>query len=62
MLPGSRVPAIYSNRVMYRDGVAVAALIAGEAQYFEKLDPEKAWEMKNILLRTPAPAELAALM
>ena len=62
VLPGSRVPAIYSNRVLYRDGVAVAALIAGEAQYFETVDPEKAWELKNILLRTPAPAELAALM
>ena len=60
--PGARVPAIYSNRVMYRDGVPVAALIAGEVQYFEKLDPEKAWEMKNLLLRTPAPAELASLM
>jgi len=62
VLPGSRVPAIYSNRVMYRDGVAVAALIAGDVQYFEKLDREKVWEMKNILLRTPAPPELAALM
>ena len=62
VLPGPRVPAIYSNRVMYRDGVAVAALIAGEVQYFEKLDPEQAWEMRNLLLRTPAPAELAALM
>ncbi|MBI3527438.1 MAG: DEAD/DEAH box helicase [Betaproteobacteria bacterium] len=62
VLPGPRVPAIYSNRVMYRDGVAVAALIAGEVQYFENVDQEKAWEMKNILLRTPAPAELAALM
>jgi len=48
--------------VMYRDGVAVAALIAGEVQYFENVDPEKAWAMKNILQRTPAPAELAALM
>ena len=47
---------------MYRDGVPVAALIAGEVHYFEKLDPEKAWEMKNLLLRTPAPAELASLM
>ncbi len=62
VLPGSRVPAIYSNRVMYRDGVAVAALIAGEVQYFEKVDPEKAWEMKNVLLRTHAPQELASLM
>lgn len=62
LLPGPRVPAIYSNRILFRDGVAVAALVSGEAQYFEKLDPEKAWELKNILLRTPAPAGLAALM
>jgi ATP-dependent Lhr-like helicase len=62
ILPGARVPALYSNRVLYRDGIAVAALIAGEVQYFEKLDPEKAWEARNVLLRTPAPAGLAALM
>jgi ATP-dependent helicase Lhr and Lhr-like helicase len=60
--PGVRVPAIYSNRILYRDGVPVAALIAGQVQYFEKLDAEKAWELKNLLLRTPAPLELASLM
>jgi ATP-dependent Lhr-like helicase len=62
LLPGPRVPALYSNRVLYRDGVAIAALISGEVQYFEKLEPEKAWEMRNVLLKTPAPAGLAALM
>jgi ATP-dependent Lhr-like helicase len=62
LLPGPRVPAIYSNRILFRDGIAVAALVSGEVQYYEKLDPEKAWELKNILLRTPAPAGLAALM
>ena len=60
--PGSRVSAIYSNRVMYRDGVPVAALIAGDVQYFEKVDQEKAWMMRNTLLRTHAPEELASLM
>jgi hypothetical protein len=47
--------------VLFRDGVAVAALVAGEAQYFVKLAPEEAWEAKNILLRgaaaLAAPAE-----
>ena len=62
LLPGPSVPAIYSNRILFRDGIAVAALVSGEVQYYEKLDPEKAWELKNILLRTPAPAGLAALM
>jgi ATP-dependent Lhr-like helicase len=62
LLPGSRVPAVYSNRILYRDGVAIAALVAGEVQYFENLEPETAWELRNILLRVPAPASLAALM
>jgi ATP-dependent Lhr-like helicase len=62
LLPGPRVPAIYSNRILFRDGVPVAALVAGEVQYYEKMDSEKAWELKNVLLRTPAPAGLAALM
>ena len=62
VLPGPRVPGLYSNRVLYRDGVAISALISGEVQYFEKLEPEKAWEMRNVLLKTPAPAGLASLM
>jgi ATP-dependent helicase Lhr and Lhr-like helicase len=61
LLPGPKVPALYSNRVVFRDGIAMAALVSGEVQYFEKLDPEQAWELKNLLLRTPAPAGLAAL-
>ena len=61
-VPGAKVPALYSNRVLFRDGVAVAALIAGEAQYFENLEAAKAWELRNVLLRIPAPASLAALM
>ena len=60
--PGLRVAAIYCNRVMYRDGVPVAALIAADVQYFEKVDQEKAWMMRNTLLRTHAPEELASLM
>ncbi len=49
LLPGPKVPALYSNRVVFRDGIAMAALVSGEVQYFEKLDPEQAWELKNLL-------------
>jgi ATP-dependent Lhr-like helicase len=62
LLPGPKVAALYSNRVVFRDGIALAALVSGEVQYFEKLEPEQAWELRNLLLRTPAPAELAALL
>jgi ATP-dependent helicase Lhr and Lhr-like helicase len=51
LVPGAKVPALYSNRVLFRDGVAIAALIAGDAHYFVKLSPEEAWEARNVLLR-----------
>jgi hypothetical protein len=33
LLSGDKVPAVAGNRVLYRDGVAVAALVAGEFIY-----------------------------
>ncbi|MBI3045012.1 MAG: DEAD/DEAH box helicase [Betaproteobacteria bacterium] len=62
IVPGAKVPALHGNRVLYRDGVAIAALVAGEAQFFESVEPARAWELKNLLLRSPAPEGLAALM
>jgi ATP-dependent Lhr-like helicase len=62
LLPGAKVPALHSNRIAFRDGIAIAALIAGEVDYFVKLEPEAAWEVHNLLRRTSAPAGLAALM
>jgi ATP-dependent Lhr-like helicase len=62
LLPGPKVAALYSNRVAFRDGIALAALVSGEVHYFEKIDPEQAWEIRNLLLRTPAPPQLAALL
>jgi ATP-dependent Lhr-like helicase len=62
LLPGPKVPALYSNRVAYRDGVPIAALVAGDVEYFVQLEPETAWQMRNVLMRTAAPAGLAALL
>ncbi|WP_443094180.1 Lhr family helicase, partial [Pseudoduganella buxea] len=41
LLPGDKVPALAGNRVLFRDGVAVATLVAGKFHY----------------LHTPTPAE-----
>lgn len=38
LLPGSKVAAVSGNRVVYRDGVAVAAWVAGKAQYWVEED------------------------
>ena len=34
--PGDRVPAIPTNRVVYRDGVPVAARVAGAVRFFQQ--------------------------
>ncbi|MEO8669686.1 MAG: DEAD/DEAH box helicase [Tahibacter sp.] len=38
LLPGARIPAVVGNRVLYRDGVAVAASIGGTFQLLETGD------------------------
>ena len=37
--PGPRVPAVLGNAVLYKDGVAVASLEAGEVVVRERLEP-----------------------
>jgi ATP-dependent helicase Lhr and Lhr-like helicase len=38
LLPGDKVPAVAGNRVLYRDGIAVATLVAGEFIYLTEAD------------------------
>jgi ATP-dependent Lhr-like helicase len=49
--PGARLPALTGNRVLYRDGLPVATLAAGEVQFLETLDPATEWDARNALLR-----------
>ena len=53
--PGERVPAIPGNRVLYRDGIPVAARIGRETRFFGALGPASEWEARNALLRTNTP-------
>jgi ATP-dependent Lhr-like helicase len=58
LTPGPRVPALTGNRVLYRDGVPVAALSGGEVSFYEKLEGATEWEARNLLLRRPTPRAL----
>jgi ATP-dependent Lhr-like helicase len=51
LLPGDKVPAVAGNRVLYRDGVAVAALVAGEFIYLTNVDGETREQMRTRLAR-----------
>ena len=49
--PGQRVAALVNNRILYRDGMPLAALIAGEVAYFSKLDGQQQQQARQMLIR-----------
>ena len=58
IVPGAKVPALTSNRgALYRDGAAVAALVAGETQWVQALEPR---EMREAERAHQAPRGVAA--
>jgi ATP-dependent Lhr-like helicase len=59
--PGTRLPSVSSNRLLYRDGVPIALLAGGEVRFLEQLEPKEQWEAQNLLLRRHVPAALADL-
>ena len=54
LIAGPRVPALTANRVLYRDGVPVATLTAGEVRFLTDMDPAARWQAQNALIRRPA--------
>lgn len=50
LLPGSKVPALVGNRLVYRDGIPAAAVIAGKPQYWLELEPEAMAQVRDRLL------------
>ena len=62
LTPGTRVPALAANRLLFRDGVPVAALIAGELDALQPLTTEERWQMRERLLgKIPAAVPAAKL-
>jgi ATP-dependent helicase Lhr and Lhr-like helicase len=61
LTPGARLPALTGNRLLYRDGLPVAVLVAGEVKFMQELDAKDAWQAHNALVRRHVPALLADL-
>ncbi len=58
LLPGHKVPALASNRLVYRDGLPAAAEIAGTQHYWLELDQQASAELHKKLTQyrlTPPP-------
>jgi ATP-dependent Lhr-like helicase len=57
LTPGPRLAGLTGNRLLYRDGLPVAVLAAGEVRFLQDLDPATEWEANKALLRaSPAPS------
>ncbi len=53
MLPGSKLPRLTGSRVLYRDGVPLATLSAGQIELLATLTPEEERAARKALLREP---------
>ena len=62
LLPGAKIPAVTGNRVLYRDGVAIAALVAGEVRVLVSLDIADARAAENALIRRQPGSPLFAYL
>ena len=62
IVPGPKVPAVSNNRVLYRDGVAVAALVAGETQWFQDIAARELPEAESALVKRQAASPLLAYL
>ncbi|MGA6096392.1 Lhr family helicase [Stutzerimonas marianensis] len=49
LLPGERVPAVAGNRILYRDGIPLALLIAGKPELLAELDEDDQRKARQLL-------------
>jgi ATP-dependent Lhr-like helicase len=49
LLPGERVPAVAGNRILYRDGVPLALLVAGKPELLAELDEDDQRKARQLL-------------
>jgi ATP-dependent helicase Lhr and Lhr-like helicase len=61
LTPGPRLSSLAGNRLLYRDGLPVATLAAGEVNYLVDLPPNEQWRAHTALLRRHVPAALEDL-
>ena len=61
LLPGRRVPALASHRLLLRDGEPIAILEGRQISFLVELGAEGLWEAEKALLRRPGTAISAPL-
>ena len=56
ILPGERIPALHTNRVLFKNGLPVAKQLNGITTCLTDVEPAARWEIDNLLARRRNPA------
>jgi ATP-dependent helicase Lhr and Lhr-like helicase len=62
IIPGSRITAHTSNRILYHDGAPIAAFESGETHFIVELSRAMEWKAKAALMRKATRPELRAYL
>ncbi|HEV2835587.1 MAG TPA: DEAD/DEAH box helicase [Pyrinomonadaceae bacterium] len=62
IMPGNRVTAHTSNRVLYHDGVPIATLESGDTNFLLELSRAMEWKAKSALMRKATRPELRSYL
>ena len=56
--PGKRVPALYGNRILYKNGTPVAIKEGKDVTFVSDEDEETQWKLKKLLIQRNVQPEL----
>ena len=62
VVPGPKIPALTNNRVLYRDGVPIAAHVSGEITWIAALEPREQRVAEDALIKRQAGSPLLAYL
>jgi ATP-dependent Lhr-like helicase len=62
IIPGNRITAHTSNRILYQDGVPIAAFESGETRFLVELSRAMEWKAKSALMRKATRPELRSYL
>ena len=60
--PGARLPALLTNRVLYKDGNPIALQVGKEVRFLERVEADIEWDTRNALLRKRIPPPLRSYL
>jgi ATP-dependent Lhr-like helicase len=56
ILPGEKISALHTNRILFQNGLPAAKQLNGEIHYFGTMSPHAQWEINHLLTRKNNPA------